>query len=123
MRYTGIRVTDLDRSLKFYRDGLGLIERRRGRMHHRGVWVLLEDGRSGQRLELNWYPPGSPFATPYVPGEGLDHIGYSTSHAAAVIRKLVARGGRLVLRPTDPGGSRGTTYVADPDGNWVEIMG
>jgi catechol 2,3-dioxygenase-like lactoylglutathione lyase family enzyme len=92
-------------------------------MHHQGVWVLLQDGRSGQRLGLNRYPPGSPFATPYVPGKGLDHIGYSTSHAAANIRKLVAHGGRLVLPPTDPNDSRETMYVADPDGNWVEIRG
>jgi catechol 2,3-dioxygenase-like lactoylglutathione lyase family enzyme len=41
--YTGIRVTDLERSLVFYKQGLGLTEIDRGTMSHGGVYVLLED--------------------------------------------------------------------------------
>ena len=62
LRYFGIRVTDLERSLSFYVGVLGRKERRRGTMRHGGVWVLLQDPRTRQRLELNWYPPGSPYA-------------------------------------------------------------
>jgi len=90
-------------------------------MRHGGLWVLLEDARTGQRLELNWYPPDSPFNVKFVPGEGLDHIGFTSAHAAEVARRLVALGGRYALRPTDPNGIRGNYYVEDPDGNWVEI--
>ena len=43
--YFGIRVTDLERSVKFYTYMLGLKEVRRGDMtkHNRGIWVLLKD--------------------------------------------------------------------------------
>ena len=61
LRYSGIRVTNLEQSLK---------RLRQGKMSHGGEWVLLEDPRSHQRLELNWYPADSAFATEYVPGEG-----------------------------------------------------
>jgi len=121
--YFGIRVTDLDRSLRFYVQGLGLEELRRGRLPHGGRRVLLEDRKTGQRLELNWYPSGSPFAVPYVVGEGLDHLGFSTGHAAELARRLEECGGKIVLSPSDPDGVRQNFYVTDPDGNWVELMG
>ncbi len=120
--YFGIRVTDFERSLRFYREGLGLMKLRGGRMPHGGRRVLLADPGTGQRLELNWYPPDSPFAAAYVPGEGLDHLGFSTGRAAEVARRLEALGGTIVLRPTDPNGVRKNYYVEDPDGNWIELM-
>jgi len=121
--YFGIRVTDLERSLDFYLHGLGLEEMRRGRLPHGGRRVLLVDHGTGQRLELNWYPEGSPYAVSYVAGEGLDHLGYSTGHAADMARRLVEHGGTVVLTPTDPLGVRQNFYVEDPDGNWIELMG
>ena len=86
--YAGIRVTNLPKAVRFFTRGLGLNELRRGRMAHGGVWVLLGDGISGQRLELNWYPKGSRYATPFVPGEGLDHIGVRVNSMAAAGKQL-----------------------------------
>ncbi len=120
--YFGVRVTDLDRSLRFYVEGLGLVKLRGGRMPHGGRRVLLADPGTGQRLELNWYPPDSPYATPFVPGEGLDHLGFSTGKAPALAKHLEALGGKTVLRPSDPHGVRQNYYVTDPDGNWIELM-
>lgn len=122
MIYFGIRVTDLERSLKFYQEGLGLVKLRGGRMPHGGRRVLLADRGTGQRIELNWYPPDSPYAIDYSAGEGLDHIGFSTGRAAEMARHLEEMGGTVVLRPTDPIGVRQNFYVADPDGNWIELM-
>lgn len=122
LRYFGIRVTDLEKSLKFYAGLLGLEEKRRGRMHHGGVWVLLRDRRTHQRLELNWYPPSSPYATRYIPGEGLDHIGFTVRDPAATYRRLVSAGAEPALAPGDKDGVRGVYYVKDPDGNWVEFF-
>ena len=122
LRYAGLRVTDLDRSLDFYTRLMGLREARRGRMPHGGLWVLLQDPRTRQRLELNWYPPGSPFATRYVPGDGLDHIGFRVPSAAAAYRRLRALGARNALSPKDAHGMRGIYYILDPDGNWIELF-
>lgn len=122
LRYFGIRVTNLERSLDFYCRLLGLKKVREGTMSHGGKWVLLQDPRSKQRLELNWYPPGSPYGTPYVPGEGLDHIGFRVSDAAAFYRKLLSSGVKSALSPTDRNGVKGIYYIQDPDGNWVELF-
>jgi len=69
----GIRVTNLERSIEFYTKVFDLEEIDRGG-DDEGKYVLLRDRRSGQRVELNWYAERSPFWTPYVPGEALDHF-------------------------------------------------
>jgi lactoylglutathione lyase len=122
LRYFGIRVTDLDRSLRFYTELLGLRKVKGGTMHHGGKWLLLEDPRSHQRLELNWYPSDSAYATDYQPGEGLDHIGFKVQDSASTFKKLVAKGATTALTPTDKNGVAGIYYLKDPDGNWIEFF-
>jgi catechol 2,3-dioxygenase-like lactoylglutathione lyase family enzyme len=119
--YPGIRVTDLDRSLRFYTKGCGLREKRRGTMHHGGVWVLLEDLKSRQRLELNWYPPGSKYDAPYSVGEGLDHLGFRMPNVAAVVRKLSKLGAK-VLDSFEEDRVLEVAFLTDPDGLWVELI-
>lgn len=119
--YTGIRVTDLESALRFYTKALGLKEVRRGTMHHGGVWVLLRDPRSKQHLELNWYPPGSEFATPFTPGEGLDHIGIRVRDLPALARRLTRYGARLQTQFKD-GRRIVVAYYRGPDDIWIELI-
>jgi lactoylglutathione lyase len=121
LRYTGIRVTDLDRSVRFYCEGLGLREMGRGRMSHGGEFVGLEDPETHVELELNHYPDGSPYATPYSPGEGLDHLGFVVPDARATIERLRRMGARVTVEPWREGGRYWIGFVEDPDGIWVEI--
>jgi len=124
MSYFGIRVTDLDRSLKFYTELFGLKEVERGdarsRKHGAGLYILLKDPTSGQKLELNWYPPNSTFATPYDPGEGLDHIAFSVEDLNGTYKDLVKKG--VQLTEVNPAATDGwIAYLKDPDGNWIEL--
>jgi len=119
--YAGIRVTNLPRALKFFTRGLGLTEARRGTMHHGGIWVLLHDPVSHQHLELNYYPKGNKYATPFAPGEGLDHLGFRTRNMAEAGRLLRKAGGRRIMRFA----SRGKVFVEyyeGPDGIWIELI-
>ena len=122
LRYFGIRVTDLERSTKFYTELIGLKKRGGGTMYHGGKWVLLEDPRSHQRLELNWYPPDSPYAAEYVLGEGLDHIGFRVKDPKAEFKRLIAAGVKPALVPSDKNGVKRIYYLKDPDGNWLEFF-
>lgn len=124
LKYVGIRVTDLERSLRFYTELMGLKEEKRGKPHpelNAGTWVLLKDEKSGQRLELNWYPQDSRYNVPYIPGEGLDHIGFEVDDVEETFQMLVEGG----AEPTDltPDKTYGwITFLKDPDGNWIEIF-
>jgi lactoylglutathione lyase len=124
MSYVGIRVTDLDKSLKFYTELFGLKEVARGdardRKHGAGLYVLLRDPKSGQKLELNWYPAGSTYATPYEPGEGLDHIAFSVDNLTETYTDLRKKG--VQITDVDPLATNGwIACVKDPDGNWIGL--
>lgn len=119
--YAGVRVTRLARAVRFFRKGLGLTELRRGTMAHGGVWVLLEDPVSHQHVELNWYPRGSRYATPFTPGEGFDHFGVRVTNLRAAGRQLRAAGARKVdeIRWR---GKVALEYYEGPDQIWVELI-
>ena len=108
--------------MKFYTGLFGLKEVARGdnRQHGAGIYVLLRDSKSGQKLELNWYPEGSVHATPYIPGEGLDHLAFVVDELDTTYKELLAKGAKLTN--IDPSATDGWfAYVKDPDDNWIEI--
>ena len=119
--YAGLRVTNLPRALKFLRNGLDLRELRRGDVPGAGTWVLLEDRVSHQRIELNWYPPRSAFATPFVPGEGLDHLGVRVHSMAAAGRRLKRAGARRTGTVREHGKAV-VEFWEGPDGIVVELI-
>jgi lactoylglutathione lyase len=123
LTYAGLRVTDLDRSIRFYTEGLGLREKGRGTMSHGGTFVGLEDPESHLEIELNYYPPGSPFDRPYVVGEGLDHLGVVVADPLALIERLRSMGAKVVVEPWREKGRYWIGFVEDPDGIWIEVEG
>jgi lactoylglutathione lyase len=125
LAYTGLRVTDLERSIQFYSGFFGLSEVARGDNSKAGggVSVLLRDSFTGQKIELNYYPPGSKYSVPYVPGEGLDHVAFRVADLDAKLKQLAAEGFLPVRKgdPVEPMAGFRVAYLADPDGNWVEL--
>jgi catechol 2,3-dioxygenase-like lactoylglutathione lyase family enzyme len=119
--YVGLRVTNLGKSLRFFTQGLGLKEARRGTMGHGGIWVLMTDPISHQQVELNWYPPGSKYATPFVGGEGLDHLGLRVTNVAAAARQLRAAGAKRIEEIRYRGKVE-VAYYEGPDGLWIELI-
>jgi len=120
--YSGIRVRDVDRSIRFYRKVMGMRVTRRGVMSHGGVWVELKSPGSDQRLELNWYPAGSRFHTNYRKGEELDHLAFRVTDVARTFRDLVSKGARPEVEPFREERYE-FAFVSDPDGIWIELLG
>jgi catechol 2,3-dioxygenase-like lactoylglutathione lyase family enzyme len=116
LEYTGIRVRDMTRSIRFYTEGLGLRLGPSGRMAAGGLWQELKDPTSGAVLELNFYP-GDP---PYREGDELDHLGFRVEDLDATVEHLVRLGGRIRIPAFDEGDER-LAFLSDPDGAWVEL--
>ena len=93
----GIRVTNLERSVRFYTRLLDLEELKRERDDD-SAYVLFRDRRSGQRLELNWYDRSNPFWAPYRPGEGLDHFEVRVRSVPELLPRLKRLGIPLATR-------------------------
>lgn len=118
--YSGIRTTDLDRSLKFYR-ALGFRVRAKGQMKHGGRWVHLVFPGSAHRVELNFYPKGNRFYEPFRAGSEFDHFGFYAPNVERWYRRALRAGGRPLLDFVD-GRSR-LVYVSDPNGICLEAFG
>ncbi len=119
--YTGIRVKDLEASVKFYTKVLGMKEVDRfTQATTQGSVVLLAMEGSGHLLELNYYPPGNRFATEYHVGEGLDHLGFEVKDLDAVLQEARNAGYAPHLELSDP--AHRWAYIQDPNGIWIEFF-
>ena len=118
--YSGIRVRNVARSLRFY-ERLGFRVYARGKMEHGGTWVQLAYPGAEQRLELNFYPRANRFFTPVRAGTEFDHFGFRVSDVDAWERELRRRRLPIVARVRES--HENIVYTRDPDGNWLEFFG
>ena len=120
--HTMLRVGDLDRSLTFYTEVLGMRLLRRkdypdGRFTLAFVGYGDESNTAVLELTHNWD------TSSYEIGTGYGHIALGVDDIHATCEAMAAKGGRVV-RP--PGAMKhGTTVIAfveDPDGYKVELI-
>ncbi|MGA8274799.1 MAG: VOC family protein [Thermoplasmata archaeon] len=111
--YSGIRVRDLRRSVRFYR-ALGFRVIKKGWFSHGGRWVHLVFPGSEHRIELNYYPPGTPFYEPFRTGTEFDHFGFYVSDPRGWLRSVIKAGAKPKIGFVD--GPAQLLFVEDPDG-------
>jgi catechol 2,3-dioxygenase-like lactoylglutathione lyase family enzyme len=139
--HVAVCVSDLDRSLTFYTEGLGFSEAARwefgaewgpalevpGDIKVTSVFLTHHDGRA---LELeSWSEPG-------VEGQpsdrrnllGFTHLSFRVDDPDAIALHLEAWGGQILdatrTEMADPSGSTTiVVFVADPDGLRIELVG
>ena len=124
MMHTMIRVMDLDKSIRFYTDLLGMkLLRRRdfpeGRFTLAFVGYGPEDSNTVIELTHNWDQ-----AEPYQLGSGFGHLALGVKDIYAVCAELEKQGARIPRRPGPM--KHGTTHIAfveDPDGYRIELIG
>ncbi len=118
--YTGIRVRDLDASVRFYTSVLGMkVVDRTPIAAAKGVAVNLVTEDGGPVLELNYYEKGSPFDAKYVVGEGLDHLAFQVANLDAALAEAKKAGYPIVQEIRAP--TSRWAYIQDPNGIWVEL--
>ena len=114
--HTMVRVTDLDASLEFYCNGLGLEEvRRRDVPEGRYTLVFLAaPGDSSAELELtyNWDPED------YGGGRNFGHLAYRVDDIYAACERLQGAG-VVINRPPRDGRM---AFVRSPDGISIEML-
>ena len=119
--YVGIRVTNLQKSIDFYTKLLGMKVTGRGKNEQtKGEYVALQSEDGGFILELNHYEENSPYNTPYVAGEGLDHLAFKVDNLDKALEETRSAGYRVILEMKANGGR--WAYIEDPDGIWIELF-
>ena len=114
--HTMVRVTDIERSLRFYRDALGLKELSR-KDYPQGRYTLVflaAPGDEEAQVELthNWDPEE------YTGGRNFGHLAYAVDDIYAACRRL-ADGGVVINRPPRDGHM---AFVRSPDGISIELL-
>ena len=118
MRYlhTMVRVSDVEASLGFYCDGLGLDLLNRFDVHagRYTLYFLAAPGQHEAQVELthNWDERN------YGGGRNFGHLAYAVDDIYATCARLVERGATLSRPPRDGA----MAFVRSPDGISVELL-
>jgi lactoylglutathione lyase len=122
--HTMLRVYDLDRSVAFYRDLLGMKELRRTEVSA-GRYTLVfmgyasnAEGQAEIELTHNWDQPA-----PYDIGTAFGHLAVGVPNVASACETVRAGGGR-VTREAGPVkfGTTVIAFVEDPNGYKIELI-
>ncbi len=120
MLHTCIRVMDLEKSLKFYKEALGLKEtHRKDFPQHEFTLVFLSDDEGHYGLELTYnYNPDKP----YEIGNGFSHIAVSVDDLEGCREKHRDMGYEVTELMGLPGSPPRYYFVNDPDGYSIEVI-
>jgi lactoylglutathione lyase len=114
--HTMVRITDMDQSLRFYRDLLGLKEIRRNE-NEKGRYTLIVLAPPGQEdapieLTYNWDPEV------YTGGRNFGHLAYEVDDIYAFCDRIM-KAGVTINRPPRDGNM---AFIRSPDNVSIEIL-
>ena len=113
MIHENFNVLDLEKSLAFYQEALGLHESRRKEKSDFTL-VYLADDTNTFELELTWLKDRT---TPYNLGDEEFHLAFETDDYEAAHAQHEKMG---CIAYENPG--MGIYFIKDPDGYWLEIV-
>lgn len=114
--HNNFNVVDLNRSLQFYQEALGLFEVRRKTAEDGSfVIVFLEDSAAGRQLELTWLRDWK--KEKYDLGDNEFHLAFTTDDFSAA-REKHKRMQCICFENEE----MGVYFITDPDGYWIEIL-
>ena len=140
MYHTGFVVRDMERSLRFYRDLLGMKVERDAvvdgewisqvvgypNVKLRLVFVGLGDERHSVELLQYINPPSRQDGPAERSAVGASHLGIIVDDLEALYQDLAAKEVKFVSPPLFRDAAypwaRGACYLSDPDGNWLEFV-
>ena len=113
--HNNLNIFDLDRSLSFYKEALGLTETRRKDAEDGSfTLVYLGDGATPHLLELTWLRD---MDRPYELGDNEIHLAFEVDDFDAALAKHKEMGCVCFENP-----AMGIYFIEDPDGYWLEIV-
>ena len=118
--HTMVRVTDIEQSLRFYRDALGLEVLSR-RDHEAGRYTLVflaAPGDPAAQVELTYNWPQDGVGETYGGGRNFGHLAYAVDDIYATCQRLIDHGVTINRPPRDGR----MAFVRSPDNISVELL-
>ncbi len=116
LAHTMIRVRDLDATIEFYTQFLGLKETRRSSIGDEATLVFLSDESESYFIELTYNHDGRD----YELGNQFGHLAFTVDDLDAVVADVERRD--WWFRRSKPTSSSQYIFVKDPNGYDIEIL-
>jgi lactoylglutathione lyase len=118
--HTMVRVTDIEASLRFYRDALGLevLSRKDNEAGQFTLVFLAAPGNPTAQVELTYNWPKGGESETYSGGRNFGHLAYAVDDIYATCQRLVDHG-VVISRPPRDGRM---AFVRSPDQISVELL-
>ncbi len=117
--HTRLRVNDLEQSVKFYEQALGLIATRRHTSPRGAQLVFLATPNSDEEIELCQMPAG---AVPVVVQPDLMHLAFEVTDLMGFAAALKVNGYALSDGPTRTSSGSIIAFIDAPEGYEIELI-
>ncbi len=116
--HTRYRVQDLDRTVNFYKDVLGLVEVRRHKSPRGSELVFLKAPQSQELVEICSFPASGPV----VVGPDLTHLAFEVDDLEKFAAHAAAKGYPLSDGPTKSSSGSVLAFIDAPEGYEIELI-
>ncbi|MEJ1973340.1 MAG: VOC family protein [Lacunisphaera sp.] len=117
--HTRMRVNDIERTVKFYEQALGLTVSRRHTSPRGAQLVFLVSPNSEEEIEICQMPAG---AEPVEVQSDLMHLAFAVDDLEAFAVELTKKGFALSDGPTKTGSGSVIAFIDAPEGYEVELI-
>lgn len=113
--HNNFNVTDLEKSIHFYKEALGLEQTRRMEAEDGSfILVYLGDGTTSHLLELTWLKE---WDRPYNLGDNEFHLAFTVDNYEEARKKHKEMD--CIVYENE---AMGIYFISDPDGYWLEVV-
>ena len=116
--HTRMRVSNIDQTIQFYTDVLGLEVVERKTSPRGSHLAFLKVPNSEELIELASYPPSGPVNVQ----EDLVHLAFQVENLDETMRELSAKGVKITDGPTQSSSGSRFIFIDAPDGYEIELI-
>jgi lactoylglutathione lyase len=118
--HTSITVKNMEESIRFYRDIMGLeLQSRREIPENKAEIAFLNDRESDAQIELTYWKERKDWNE----GDELDHIAFAVSDMKEAMKRFKTQKVEIAMEPYSLKGSpTKIAFIKDPNGIWLEII-
>jgi lactoylglutathione lyase len=118
LNHTRYRVSDLERTIRFYKDVLGLAEVRRSKSPRGSELVFLKAPQSEELIEICCFPNSGPVQVQ----PDLTHLAFEVASLEDFGGHLASLGLKFSDGPTLRPGGGGFAFIDAPEGYEIELL-
>jgi len=116
--HTRYRVSDLEKTVSFYKDVLGLEEIRRSKSPRGSELVFFKAPGSEEEIEICKFDGSGPVNVGY----DITHLAFEVDDLDAFAKQAASKGYPLSDGPTPTGGGSVIAFIDAPEGYEVELI-